>query len=267
MNIQILIKFCDSMSILNKLNIFKNAKKTEGEVNVNVKECQHSYSDLVRVLYYDDDFSSIYSLYRSHNVVSLCRCGNIIFGNEIANEYVVKHAIDKILFSRSTIEDIAILMGIPVSYKLESYNSTCLDGFAVTFRNETGDMMGICAVDGTIVPNKWIFQKDELSLEDFIKETNTEKRLRFISIIGREKFEKMLKDKCTLVNESIIGKANAKLMSVQILGVLVKMVVILNTFDTKHYTIFVPPWIKTAKDGIAWSFYQDPSTYNPMLEC
>lgn len=122
-------------------------------------------------------------------------------------------------------------------------------------------------VDNIVVPDKWILTPELLSISDFLNESNIELRKRFAKIVGIDKMKALLGSSMKVENSAKIGLSLVNLMSIsdREMGT-VKMLCIQNPWDNSPYYLFVPPFIMKARDGIAWSFYQDSSTYNILVE-
>jgi hypothetical protein len=127
------------------------------------------------------------------------------------------------------------------------------------------DGWGIWAWHGARVPEDIITRPESITIEAIDKEENQEIRSVMLERFGAERY---------------ILEGDAKQVSKDEYGVLYKkawkngeyvMVQVLNstlepTGERKKYFLRVPPEIKTAKEAVAWTFYQKPEEYNPRVE-
>lgn len=178
-----------------------------------------------------------------------------------------KRVLSTIPLTEENATVIARILGtITPDYFLTRYSIDNDNEYAIEFKNKEGDRKGLCVVKNVIVPDRWIFEKDSLTIEDFVNAENTETRMRFMSLIGDERIKKILGDAAKTKDSFYTSSSKIELMEIFVRNTRIKIIKAKNNWDDNPYYLFVPPWIKTAREGVAWSYYQDPTEYNPVVE-
>jgi hypothetical protein len=131
------------------------------------------------------------------------------------------------------------------------------------------DGFEVYAFHGVVVDREVIMNPHGISIESIVDEPNLEVRHVRIQRYG---YEQLLRDSHSrMVHEDSYGK----LWDVYLQGShredYVKLLEVINATAEKdgyrkHYFIRVPPWTKTAKEGVAWTFGMAPETYNPIVQ-
>jgi len=204
-----------------------------------------------------------------------------IFTDEYQDSYVVgkyevldascSYLLPEIPMTKENAVIIACILGIlrydnVDEYQLTKFSTDNKTDYAIEFKNSKGDCKGICMVDGVHVPDKWIFEKDSLTINDFMEIENIEKRLRFMILLGDDKIKVIFGNVGNYKNSFSTTGSKIDLIEFNLNNKPIKILKLSNHWDKDPYYLFVPPWINTAKEGVAWSFYQDPTEYNPDVE-
>ena len=123
--------------------------------------------------------------------------------------------------------------------------------------------------EGIRVPDRFFTHPDELTIEEILKQDNTEVRYAGIRIMGLEKL-KNCQGYHLIHSDPSIG---AELFSFDGVFDLIKLTFVQVTNSTaeldgtyKKYFLMVPPEMKTCHDAIAWTFREKPEDYHPDKE-
>jgi hypothetical protein len=208
-------------------------------------------------LYIEHNYSSYYdsNCYDYHDINSE--------SDTTRKEYAVMMGKINSEYDKGKAHIIGMLEGIATEHnEIMEFSISDLNDYAVKFSNGKG----LCFVDGLRVPDKWIFEKDELNIKDFLGERNIELRRIFTQIIGEERLKLLFGKGSIVMNEEKIGEGTLQLLKLSTDFGDVRMLKISNSWEQSSYYLYVPPWIKSAREGVAWSFYQDPTDYKLEAE-
>ncbi|MBX9696088.1 MAG: hypothetical protein K2Z81_27115 [Cyanobacteria bacterium] len=138
----------------------------------------------------------------------------------------------------------------------------CEDGPALVYR----DGNSIYCWRGGVIPKRLIEERHSVTADEINAERNIELRRLMIEVFGVDRFLK--ESRATPVQEDIHGI----LYRFKIVGLedLVMVQVFNSTAEPdgsrKTYWLRVPPFVMTAKQGVAWSFGMSAVHYNPTIE-
>lgn len=135
----------------------------------------------------------------------------------------------------------------------------CEDGLAIGYP----DGWGVYAWHGVRVPEYVIMRPDEITPDKIMTEANAEVARVMIERYGQDNF---IRDGGFTIQQSDeygdLYRVEFDNGDEPIVAVKVK-----DASSDREYFLYVPPHIRTAHEGVAWTFgYDNPSDYNPLKE-
>jgi hypothetical protein len=132
---------------------------------------------------------------------------------------------------------------------------------------EYSDGFGIYSWHGIMVSEQIIMKPETITLDQVVKENNQEIRRIMLDRYG---WDRVLCDLHACVEHE---DNTGKLISTYRLGEylagedkIAKFVLVVDPSTNRKYSLRVPPETKTAKEGVAWTFWQKEDEYNPIKE-
>jgi hypothetical protein len=119
---------------------------------------------------------------------------------------------------------------------------------------------------GVMVPAFVVVRPDWITLKHIETEANAEVRRVMIDRFGKDRF--IMESGAQLVHEDDFGKLYRKELAGDEALVMVKVVNSTPEPDGsfKDYWIRVPPFIKRAREGVAWTFGKEEMAYAPEIQ-
>lgn len=117
--------------------------------------------------------------------------------------------------------------------------------------------------NGVRVPEKYVKDADNLTLEEILNNPNTEVRRVGLEIYGMDNIYK--KGECEVIHE----EGDQSLIEIE--SYPARFVRVINSTPEpdgsfKVYFLCVPPSVTTVSEAVSWTFRKDPETYNPDIE-
>lgn len=159
-------------------------------------------------------------------------------------------------------ENICFVSDFPEKLESNGNRLHCPDGPAIQYR----DGLKLYFWNGLRVPSAVIEDRDMITADSIIKETNAELRRVMTEVITPERF--IQESGMKAIQEDEFG-ALYKIED-RIMGPLVMVRVVNKTAEPdgsfKQYWLRVPPHMRTARQAVAWSFDMSEAEYYPVLE-
>lgn len=143
------------------------------------------------------------------------------------------------------------------------------DGYAVEYENG----WGVAMVDGIPVPDKLVLDRDSITYDEIVSQSNTEIRRIMYRLVGFERVMQLGDAK--VIDEDIdpLGYPR-RLLRAPKQGVLTEDFVTVQLTNStpepdgtrKLYYLRVPPTVTTAREAVAWTFRKTADTYKPLVE-
>lgn len=119
--------------------------------------------------------------------------------------------------------------------------------------------------ENIMIPKKYYVEPENVTLQDILQETNLEIRYVGLKLLSYEKLTQSGK---------VIDYNEKGYELIEVEGVFSTPVKVLKCVNStpeidgtyKIYLLFVPPEMTTCQDAVAWTFYLDAKTYNPIYE-
>ncbi len=131
---------------------------------------------------------------------------------------------------------------------------------------EYDDGYELYAVDGIVVPKKFVFAPESVTVEDVERETNVAVRRVLMESYGVIKF--LADSNAVLIDRDEFGELFRKELSND--EPLVMVCVTNSTMEPdgtyRKYFLRVPPSVSTAKEAVAWSFGMNMQDYEPNVQ-
>jgi len=123
--------------------------------------------------------------------------------------------------------------------------------------------------DDVLVPNKYLEQTDQLTIEEIITNPNAEVRAVGVRIYGFERLLREERFKVVEIEQStnymlLLWEGKSADDSFCVVRVFNSTTNPDGTVDTYYLT--VPPNMKTVREAVAWTFYKEADEYCPVQE-
>src|SRR3990167_4160842 len=169
------------------------------------------------------------------------------------------------IYDMIQLEGFCIVSNMPNHIERASNRLHSETGPAIQFR----DGYELYYWKGVGIPSKWIKEKDKITREEIIGETNAEKRRCLMEILGVEKFAHLLgikqidTDVDQNSNKAILYRTKEK---DTILKEHIHYARVVCPSTQREYFLCVPNTITNIWDAIGWSFSKTKDTYKPVIE-
>lgn len=123
---------------------------------------------------------------------------------------------------------------------------------------------------GIAVPENWIMQPDQISRDDFMAETNAERRRALVEIIGSDRLASLLdlvevsreRRHPELAEDVLLRTSEPD----PVAGKVIQFVRVMCPTTGRVYHLCVPPTIRSASEAVAWTFGKSAEEYRPAVE-
>ncbi|MCA9805102.1 MAG: hypothetical protein KC777_24200 [Cyanobacteria bacterium HKST-UBA02] len=163
-------------------------------------------------------------------------------------------------FNWSGYERAIFLSRNPVEFALDEQNRLhCEDGPALSFK----DGHAIYFIHGVVVPEAVVTEPASLTVEAIEAETNVEVRRIMIERFGLERY--IEESGAVLIDSDDCGILYRKEQKLDEPLVVVKVVDSTSVVqgEPRHYFLRVPPYMRTARQAVAWTFNLSSGDYRP----
>lgn len=155
-------------------------------------------------------------------------------------------------------DELAVLTEKPISIKMDDRNRThCEDDYAIKYRDGTG----VAVWHGTRIPSNWIFDRDSISSDVFLRWENIEQRRCACELVGWEKVIRHL-DPIELDRDEDPTIGTLYEVDLPDAGK-EKFLVALDPNRDSLIGLPVPPEMKTALESNSWTYGIDKVEFVP----